>query len=47
MPKYICPGCNKILIRNAADMRITKRKSYCESAGKHVFLTRLKIRALG
>ena len=44
MPKYVCPACKKILIRNAADMRRTGRKSFCESSGKDTILTRLKIR---
>jgi hypothetical protein len=46
MPKYVCPECKKIVIRSAADMRITKGKSYCESSGKDVILTRLKVRTV-
>lgn len=44
MPKYVCSACKKILIRNAADMRIAEWKSYCEETDRIVTLRRLKLR---
>ena len=43
MAKYVCPGCKKILIRCADDIRLSRSTSYCEETGKSLKLTRLKL----
>jgi len=44
MPKFVCPACRKVLIRSVAEFRLAKGTSFCDSTGKSVSLTRLRIK---